>query len=49
MLHYDNNSFSDIQLLSNAINDECTKVYACMLSRVIWEECVGLYRMNDLR
>ena len=43
MLHY--NKFSNTQLP----NDECMKAYACMLPRLICEECVGLCHVNDFR
>ena len=39
-LHYDE-EFSDTQSLDNVMNDECMKVYACMLPRVICEGYVS--------
>ena len=48
MLHNDE-KFSDTQSLSDVINDECMKAYACTLPKVICERCVGLCDINDLR
>ena len=45
MLHYD--EFSNTQLLNDVVNYECMKAYACMLSVVICERCVGLCPMNE--
>ena len=42
ILHYGNEEFSNTQPLNDVMNDVCMKTYACMLPRVICEECVGL-------
>ena len=48
MLHYDNEGYSDIQLLSDVMNDECMKACPCMLPRVTCEGCVELCCINDV-
>ena len=48
MLYYDE-KFSGTHPVSDVMNDECMKSNACMLLIVIWEGCVELCHMNDLK
>ena len=48
MLHHDE-EFTNTQLLNDVINDECMRVYASMLPRVICDRCIRLCHINNLR